>query len=55
MTMDRVNAILANEEYKDWMEQIRTSEKERRFCCQGIDHCLDVAMIGMMINLEEKL
>ena len=55
MTMDRVNAILANEEYKDWMEQIRTSEKERRFCCHGIDHCLDVARIGMLMNLEEKL
>ena len=55
MTMDRVNAILANEEYKDWMEQIRRSEKERRFCCHGIDHCLDVARIGMLMNLEEKL
>ena len=55
MTMDRVNAILANEEYKDWMEQIRTSEKERRFCCHGIDHCLDVARIGMLMNREEKL
>ena len=53
--MDRVNAILANEEYKDWTEQIRTSEKERRFCCHGIDHCLDVARIGMLMNLEEKL
>ena len=55
MTMDRVNTILANEEYKDWMEQIRRSEKERRFCCHGIDHCLDVARIGMLMNLEEKL
>lgn len=35
MTMDRVNAILANEEYKDWMEQIRTSEKNEDSAVMG--------------------
>ena len=28
MTMDRVNAILANEEYKDWMEHIMKADGE---------------------------
>lgn len=37
------------------MAQIYDNEKNRIFCCHGIDHSLDVARIGYIITLENNL
>ncbi len=37
------------------MTKIYENEKNRIFCCHGIDHCLDVARIGYIISLENNL
>ncbi|MGN0395668.1 MAG: HD domain-containing protein, partial [Coprococcus sp.] len=53
--MDKINAILNNHEYRSYINKIKENETDRRFCCHGIEHCLDVARIAYIINLEEKL
>ncbi|MCR5687157.1 MAG: HD domain-containing protein [Lachnospiraceae bacterium] len=51
--MDRVNAILKNEQYRQIMDRIAELERDRIFCRHGIDHCLDVARIASLICLDE--
>ncbi len=53
MKADRINAIFNNHEYRSYMKRINENEKTRRFCCHGMAHCLDVARIAYIINLEE--
>jgi putative nucleotidyltransferase with HDIG domain len=53
--MDRVGQIMTNPLYKDTMEKIRNCEKGRIFCLHGLQHCLDVARIAFIINLEEEM
>lgn len=52
--MEKINYILNNKTYIRLMNQIKESEKERRFCCHGLEHCMDVARIAMLLNLEEQ-
>lgn len=51
--MYRVDRIMNNSEYKALMEEIRLRERTRIFCCHGLDHCLDVARIAYIMNVEE--
>lgn len=53
--MDRVDKILKNKEFLGHMEAIAEAETTRRFCLHGFEHSIDVARIGYIINLEEKL
>lgn len=53
--MERVNAILQHEKFIYHLEANRAAEADRRFCCHNMEHFLDVARIGMIINLEEQL
>lgn len=53
--MERVNAILQHEKFIYHLEANRAAEADRRFCCHNMEHFLDVARIGMLINLEEQL
>lgn len=50
--MQRVDNILGNATYRELMDVIRIKEKDRIFCCHGLDHCLDVARIAYIISLE---
>ncbi|MDY4812286.1 MAG: HD domain-containing protein [Ruminococcus sp.] len=51
--MIRVNKILNYSLFIQCMEEIHKAEKERIFCCHGIDHLLSVARI-MWINAMEN-
>lgn len=51
--MKRVQSILNHPEFKKSMQEIRLLEKERVFCCHGMEHLLDVARIAYILNLEE--
>ncbi|MCR5283815.1 MAG: HD domain-containing protein [Lachnospiraceae bacterium] len=51
--MNYVNQILQNETYRGYLKQNEEKERERIFCHHDLAHFLDVARIGMIINLEE--
>ena len=50
---DYVNRILLNETYRGFLKQNEEKEEERIFCHHDLSHFLDVARIGMILNLEE--
>lgn len=52
--MNRIENILSDDSYKSYISDIENKEKNRKFCCHGMEHCLDVARIAYIINLEEK-
>ena len=53
--MQRIDNILKNEMYKSLMYEISVKEKDRIFCCHGLEHCLDVARIAYIIGSEEAV
>ncbi len=53
--MNRIDRILKHELFLEHLEANNTAEADRRFCRHNIAHFLDVARIGMIINLEEGL
>ncbi|MGN1126752.1 MAG: HD domain-containing protein, partial [Ruminococcus sp.] len=53
--MIRVNKILNNRLFKDCMQEIDCAEKERIFCCHGIEHLLSVARIMWINALENNM
>ena len=53
--MKRVNKILENRTYKEYIRKNKAAEVDRIFCCHNMEHFLDVARIAQMMNLEEKL
>lgn len=53
--MDRIDKILNHNLFLDCMEKNNEAEAERRFCRHNVEHFLDVARIGCIINLEESL
>lgn len=53
--MNRIDGILNHDLFMRNLKMITTAEADRRFCRHGLEHFLDVARIGMILNLEEKL
>ncbi|MGN0460483.1 MAG: HD domain-containing protein [Ruminococcus sp.] len=53
--MIRVNKILNNRLFKECMQEIECAEKERIFCCHGIEHLLSVARIMWIYSLENNI
>lgn len=53
--MEKLNRILHHPSYVNTMEKIEELEKEREFCCHGIDHSLTVARMMYITALEEDL
>lgn len=51
--MERVNLILKNSKYIEYMETISNLERDRIYCRHNISHSLDVARIAMLIAMEE--
>ena len=51
--MDRVDRIIYNEEYRRRMETVRNKETDRICCRHGLEHCLDVARIAYIMNIEQ--
>ena len=53
--MDKIDKILKHDLFLFHLEQNNAAEADRSFCRHNIAHFLDVARIGEIINLEEKL
>ena len=55
MASKKVNEILNNEKYKDYLKKLGELESIREFCRHNMEHFLDVSRIAYIINLEENL
>ena len=53
--MEQVNRICRHPLWRESMEQIRKLEQDRIFCRHDIAHCLDVARLAYLENLEKHL
>jgi len=53
--MDRVDLILGNPKYQEYIDKIKQAEEKRIFCLHNMNHFLDVARIAYIMNLEEDL
>lgn len=53
--MDRIDKILKHNLFLENLEKNMAAEADRCFCRHDMAHFLDVARIGVIINLEEKL
>ena len=53
--MERYNKIIKNSLFNQAINTINEREKTRIFCCHSINHCLDVARIAYIINLENNM
>lgn len=53
--MDRIDKILNHELFLYHLHENESAEAQRHFCRHNMVHFLDVARIGMIINLEEGL
>lgn len=53
--MKRVNKILENHTYQEYIRKNKAAEVDRIFCCHNMEHFLDVARIAWIMNLEEQL
>lgn len=53
--MDRIDKILKHNLFLTNLRMNMAAEADRCFCRHDMAHFLDVARIGMIINLEEKL
>ncbi len=52
--MDRIDKILKNKLFNEYLDRNRAAEAERCFCRHDMVHFLDVARIGMILNLKEQ-
>lgn len=53
--MDRVNSILNNPKYRNYVEELDKLEKNRKFCRHNMDHYMSVARIAYIMVLENGL
>lgn len=53
--MERVNKILNNPKYKEYIKLNEAYETERKFCRHDLGHFLDVARIAYILVLENKM
>lgn len=53
--MERIDRILKHKLFWEHLNKNNSAEADRRFCRHNMDHFLDVARIGMIINLEEHM
>lgn len=53
--MNRINNVLNHDLFMENLRKNMTAEADRRFCRHDMTHFLDVARIGMIINLEENI
>lgn len=53
--MDKINSILNDEKFKDYIKKNKRYEKDRKFCRHNLQHFLDVARIAYILVLENKI
>ena len=51
--MERIDRMIQDKLYRDYLEKNEMAEKERRFCRHNMAHFLDVARIAMILNASE--
>lgn len=51
--VERVNRIIKNKLYRDYINKNREAERDRQFCRHDMGHFLDVARIGMILKEKE--
>ena len=52
--MERIDRILKHKLFKEYLSKNRAAEADRCFCRHDMAHFLDVARIGMILNLKEQ-
>ena len=50
--LEKVNAILNNRTYKEYLNKLAQLEKDRIFCNHNMEHFLDMARIAYIMVLE---
>lgn len=53
--MDKVNSILSNNKFKEYLMKNEKWEIGRKFCCHNLQHFIDVARISYIMALENKI
>ena len=53
--MERINKILNNSKYKDYLNRNSFCEKDRVFCKHNLEHFLDVSRIAYIMVLEGNM
>ncbi len=53
--MDRINSILNNNRFNEYLMKNQKCEIGRRFCCHDLQHFMDVARIAYIMVLENKI
>ncbi|MBR0598649.1 HD domain-containing protein [Sinanaerobacter chloroacetimidivorans] len=53
--MQRIDSILNDTEYLDYLNKIQEAEADRIYCRHDMTHFLDVSRIAYILSLEEKL
>ncbi|QZY54809.1 HD domain-containing protein [Crassaminicella profunda] len=53
--MERVNKILKNQKYVDYLNRNVKAEKNRIFCHHDLRHYLDVARVAYILALEKNI
>ncbi|RQD78378.1 MAG: HD domain-containing protein, partial [Candidatus Syntrophonatronum acetioxidans] len=51
--MERINRILENKYFQEYLQNIYRWEVNRKFCCHDFEHSLAVARIAYLISLEK--
>lgn len=51
----RINLILHNRKFNEYLSKIKNVEKDRQFCVHDINHFMDVARLAYIIVLERNL
>lgn len=54
MIVDRIDKILKHDLFNKYLGRNRAAEAERCFCRHDMAHFLDVARIGLILNLKEQ-
>lgn len=53
--MERINSILKNKIYKEYLQRIEKYEQDREFCRHDMTHFLDVCRLAEILHLQESL
>ena len=52
--VERIDKIIKHELFNEYTARNKAAEAGRCFCCHDMAHFLDVARIGMILNLKEQ-
>lgn len=51
--MEQINQILKHPVFRQILEELHELERDRIFCCHGMEHLLEVARLAYIYDLEE--